>query len=190
MFAHGVRGASLDAVMAATGVSKGQLYHYFADKGDVVRAVIARQTLRVFDAQRPLLDALDSWDAIAAWFDTLVQLQEEGGCVGDCPLGSLASELVDRDEDTRGDLVNSFDAWQGYVARGLECMQSRGELVATADPVALATATLASIQGGLLLTQIHKSTRSLRLALDATFIYLRTFATAPMATADSPTAPR
>ncbi len=184
MFTQGVRGTSLDDVMAATGVSKSQLYHYFADKGDLVRAVIARQTLRVFDAQRPLLDALDSWDAIAGWFDTLTQLQEEGGCVGGCPLGSLASELVDRDEDARGDLVGSFDTWQGYMARGLERMRSRGELAVVADPLVLATATMASIQGGLLLTQIHKSARPLRLALDAAFIYLRTFAATPTVPVD------
>ena len=42
------KGASLDDVIAAAGVSKSQLYHYFADKDDLVRAVIARQTARVF----------------------------------------------------------------------------------------------------------------------------------------------
>lgn len=48
-----MRGASLDDVIAAAGVSKGQLYHYFADKDDLVRAVIAHQTARGFAAQEP-----------------------------------------------------------------------------------------------------------------------------------------
>ena len=133
----------------------------------------------MFDAQRPLLDALDSWAAIAGWFDGLVRLQEERGCMGGCPLGSLASELADEDETARVALVGSFDAWEGYLERGLERMRARGELVARADPATLAAATMASIQGGLLLTQTCKNVRPLRVALDATLAYLRTFAAAP-----------
>ena len=179
MFAQGVRGASLDDVIAAAGVSKSQLYHYFADKDDLVRAVIARQTARVFAAQEPWLEALDSWTAIAGWFDALVRLQEEQGCVGGCPLGSLASELADQNEEARADLVNSFDAWEGYLARGLERMRARGEWVSAVDPTALAAATLASIQGGLLLMQTRRSARPLHLALDAALAYLRSFAVVP-----------
>jgi AcrR family transcriptional regulator len=50
-YAQGVERTSLDDVMAASGVSKSQLYHYFADKDALVLEVIARQTERVLDAQ-------------------------------------------------------------------------------------------------------------------------------------------
>ena len=39
---RGAGGASLDQILEAAGASKSQLYHYFADKGELVRAVIAR----------------------------------------------------------------------------------------------------------------------------------------------------
>jgi TetR/AcrR family transcriptional repressor of nem operon len=175
MFAHGVRGTSLDDVLKEAGVSKSQLYHYFRDKDDLVRAVIARQTEQVLVAQRPLLDELDGWAAVAAWFDLLVAIQSERECVGGCPLGSLASELADEDEDARRDLAQSFDLWEGYLVRGLERMRERGELAATADPTMLAEATMASIQGGLLLTQTRKTARPLRRALDAALAYLLSF---------------
>jgi AcrR family transcriptional regulator len=64
IYAHGVERTSLDDVMAASGVSKSQLYHYFADKDALVLEVIARQTERVLDAQRPHLEALDSLPAL------------------------------------------------------------------------------------------------------------------------------
>lgn len=179
MYAQGVRGTSLDDVIAATGVSKSQLYHYFADKDDLVRAVIAHQTAQVFAAQEPWLETLDSWAAIAGWFDALVRLQEEQGCVGGCPLGSLASELVDQNEEARAALAASFDAWEGYLARGLTRMRARGALASEADPASLAAATLTSIQGGLLLTQTRRDARPLRLALDVALAYLRSFAVVP-----------
>src|SRR6516162_4865059 len=81
IYAHGVEQTSLDEVMAASGVSKSQLYHYFADKHALVLEVIARQTERVLDAQRPHLEALDSLPALKAWRDTIVRLNEatQGG---------------------------------------------------------------------------------------------------------------
>ena len=176
MFMRGVRGTSLDDVLAAAGVGKGQFYHYFADKDALVRAVIARQAARVLDGPRPVLDALDTWAAIAGWFDLLVAIQEEQGCVGGCPLGSLASELADQDEVARADLVAAFDRWEGYLARGLDQMRARGELRAAADPAALAATAMASIQGGLLLAQTRRDVRVLRLALDGALACLRTFA--------------
>ncbi|HWE61601.1 MAG TPA: TetR/AcrR family transcriptional regulator [Chloroflexota bacterium] len=176
MFTRGVRATGLDDVLAAAGVGKGQFYHYFADKDALVHAVIARQSERMLDGQRDMLEHLDSWVAIAAWFERMVQVQEQRACIGGCPLGSLASELADQDEAARADLVASFDRWEGYLAAGLARMRARGELRAEAEPAALAAAAMASIQGGLLLTQTRKDARALRRALDGAFAYLRIFA--------------
>ena len=65
----GVHATSLEDVIIAAGVSKGQLYHYFANKDELVRAVIARQTDGVLAAQMPTLASLTSWGAIAHWFE-------------------------------------------------------------------------------------------------------------------------
>jgi TetR/AcrR family transcriptional regulator, transcriptional repressor for nem operon len=52
-------------------------------------------------------------------------------------------------------------------------MKTRGRLRADADPAALATATMASLQGGLLLTQVRRDPRQLRIALNAARANLR-----------------
>src|ERR1700756_4870671 len=67
IYAHGVGRRSLDAVMAKAGVSKSQLYHYFADKDALVLDVIALQTGRVLQSQQPHLGALDSLRALKSW---------------------------------------------------------------------------------------------------------------------------
>jgi hypothetical protein len=56
-------------------------------------------------------------------------------------------------------------------------MRSRGKLRRDADPARLATATLAAIEGGLVLTQTRRDAHQLRVALDAAYAYLRSFAT-------------
>src|SRR2546423_5674714 len=88
VFEQGAAGTSLDDVRAAASVSKGQLYHYFVDKDDLVRAVIDRTVQRVLSAQPRLAD-LSSWTAIAAWFDDLVAMQVTRQAAGGCPIGSL-----------------------------------------------------------------------------------------------------
>jgi len=55
-------------------------------------------------------------------------------------------------------------------------MRSQGKIASSADPARLATATLAAIQGGLVLTQTRRDPQQLRIALDAAYGYLRSFA--------------
>jgi AcrR family transcriptional regulator len=127
-----VERTSLDDVMAVTGVSKSQLYHYFADKDSLVLEVIARQTERVLDAQRPHLEALDSLPALKAWRDAFVRLNKAARGRG-CPLGSLASELANDSEPARQRLADGFSTWRDRIEGGLAKMRERGDLAASAD---------------------------------------------------------
>jgi AcrR family transcriptional regulator len=51
IYEHGVERTSLDEVMAASGVSKSQLYHYFADK-DALRVTGENQVEPIWDRFR------------------------------------------------------------------------------------------------------------------------------------------
>lgn len=172
MLERGVAGTSTDDVRAAAGVSTSQIYHYFADKNALVRAVIAHQTQAVLDAQQPLLSNLDSLGALRAWRDLVVGVQRERHCQGGCPIGSLASELAESDEVARGDLVDGFSRWEAPIRAGIHAMRDRGELRRDADPDQLALALLAALQGGLLLTQTRRETAPLEAALDAMLAHI------------------
>jgi TetR/AcrR family transcriptional repressor of nem operon len=167
MYERGVAGTSTDDVQAAAGVSTSQVYHYFGDKKTLVRAVIAHVTQAVLDAQQPLLGSLDSLDALRAWRDAIVGLQQARDCTGGCPIGSLGSELADGDPEARADVAEGFQRWEIAIRTGLRAMHDRGELRADADPDRLALATLTALQGGLLLTQIRRDTVALEAALDS-----------------------
>ncbi len=165
IYVHGVEGTSLDDVMAASGVSKSQLYHYFADKDALVLAVIALQAERVLAAQQPHLGALDSLRALRAWGQGIIRLNELVHMRG-CPLGSLASELANTSESARKRLDESFSMWRDRIENGLAEMQERGELAASANPHDLALALLGAVEGGLLLAKTTQSARPLEIALD------------------------
>src|SRR3989442_13090461 len=97
----GAAGMSLDDVRARTGASRSQLYHYFEDRDDLVRAVIDVTIDTVLDTQGELLDHLDSWAGIDRWFDALVQHQIGRQACGGCPLGSPPGQLPDSDPRAR-----------------------------------------------------------------------------------------
>ena len=169
----GAAGMSLDDVSARTGASRSQLYHYFEDRDDLVRAVIDVATESVIGVQGELLDHLDSWAGIDRWLDSLVQLQVERQARGGCPIGSLAGQLAEQDADARAAIAAGLARWEGHLRDGLTRMKDRGKLRRDADPSALAVATMASIQGGLLLTQVRRDPDQLRIALDAARANLR-----------------
>jgi AcrR family transcriptional regulator len=163
---RGVDRVSLEDVEREAGVGRSQLYHYFDGRDDLLRAVIDTTTDAVLGAQDGLLDELDSLEAIDRWFDALVALQEERGARGGCPIGSLAGQLAERDEDTRAALVSGFERWEEPLVAGLTRMQEGGRLRGDANVESLADVTMAAIQGGLLLTQVRRDPQQLRRALD------------------------
>jgi AcrR family transcriptional regulator len=165
IYRQGVDRTSLDDVMAAGGVSKSQLYHYFADKDALVLEVIALQAERVLAAQEPHLGALDSLPALRAWGQAIIRLNKQVH-MGGCPLGSLASELANTSQTARKRLAGDFGAWIDRIEHGLAKMHARGELAKSADPHELAMALLVAVQGGLLLAKTTRTSRPLEVAID------------------------
>lgn len=163
---RGVAGTSLDDVRTRAHASKSQLYHYFSDRDDLMRAVARTASDDVLDGQAELFAQLDTIDGLRAWTDALVTLQQTRRAKGGCPIGSLAGQLAERDEGARLALAEGLDRWESAIREGLEQMAARGELRLDADPGALAQRTLAAVQGGLLLTQIRRDPDQLRSALD------------------------
>ncbi len=167
MYERGVAGTSTEDVQAAAGVSSSQIYHYFADKRSLVRAVIGYQTEVVLGAQMPMLSRLDSMEALEAWRDFVVEIQRREHCQGGCPIGSLVGELADTDAEARADLADGFGRWETAIGDGIAAMRDRGELRPDIDAPRLALALLAAVQGGLLLTQTRRDTVALEAVLDA-----------------------
>lgn len=174
MLDQGVGRTTIADVQTAAKVSPSQLYHYFADKNALVYAVVELQTDEVLAAQTRALTGLDSFAALEAWRDELVELQRRRAGVGGCPIGTLVGELSESDERARGELAESLARWEELLRRGIAAMRDRGELRADVDPEQLALALLAAVQGGLLLNQTRRNGAPLTVAIDMAIAHLRT----------------
>ena len=107
----------------------------------------------VLDGQQTLFADLGTWAGLRRWADALVELQEQRGGRGGCPIANLVAQVGEHDEPTRAVLAAGFDRWEAHIRAGLAAMVSSGELASDADVDGLAASTLASVEGGLMLTQ-------------------------------------
>jgi AcrR family transcriptional regulator len=180
MFQGGVAGTSVDDVRSAASVSGSQISHYFHDKRDLTREVIAARSTDVQEFHtRRRFGSLDSLEALQAWADANIAdirtVYRHGGCV----YGSLAGELTDADPEIHDDLAAGYDRWIELLRAGLTSMRSRGDLRPDADPRHLAVSLVAAHQGGAMLTYALDDPAPLRAAVNAAVEYVRCFAPAP-----------
>ncbi|WP_394141597.1 TetR/AcrR family transcriptional regulator [Cytobacillus oceanisediminis] len=175
MYEQGVARTTIEDVQHKANISSSQMYHYFKEKKELVLEVISYQTSKVIGNHRRYLSDLDSFEALNAWRDFIVDIQIKRNCEGGCPLGSLASELVEINTEAHQEIMSSFFEWEDSIRKGLRYMLNRGELNSNADPDKLALALLAALQGGLLLTQVRRDPEPIIIALDTMIEHINSF---------------
>jgi AcrR family transcriptional regulator len=166
MLQRGVARTTIEDIQDAAAISTSQMYHYFADKNDLVTAVIDFQTDQVLGVQHLGLDRIESIEDLHRWRDMMVNIVGGLGGAGGCPLGSMANELSECDPVARARLARSFAQWENMIHDGLVTITARGELPEGTDVNRIALAFLAGIQGGLLLSQVRRETAPLEAAVD------------------------
>jgi AcrR family transcriptional regulator len=163
---RGIAATSVEEVLAAAGVGKGQFYHYFRGRDELAAAAVRYRCAQVITGLTQALGGVSSLGGLEQALAGFVAEFERTGLPG-CPIGTLATEVAGRNEDARLQAASGFDAWERLLADALERMRQRGELRADTSPAMLATGLLASIEGGMVLSQARKDIASLRTAVEA-----------------------
>jgi AcrR family transcriptional regulator len=167
---HGITGTTLEDVRAEARVSSSQIYHYFTDKQSLILAVIDNEEN---DTHRePMVRNFESVAGVRAWGDLLVNQQREPQRYGDCPIATLGSQLAVADGEGLDRVAQAFRRLQDSIGSGYRTMQTNGSLTATADPDALATVTLATVIGGLVLAQLNEDSGALTASIDGVLALL------------------
>ena len=101
------------------------------------------------------------------WAHQLIERQRDSGSGGGCPIATLGSGLADMDGETLTQIARIFRRTEDTIRAGYRTMQANNEIAPDADPDALATMTLATTIGGLVLAQLNRDTQALQVAVDA-----------------------
>ncbi|MFF1634632.1 TetR/AcrR family transcriptional regulator [Leifsonia sp. NPDC058248] len=177
MYIRGIGATTLDDVLAASGVSKSQLYRHFAGKDEVVRAVVDLMGERVIERERNALNHVSTIAGLRRWRDALVQNNAlRHGAYG-CALGSFASEVADQDDVARRALLALFAEWQELLAGVLRRLQDTGTLPPEAPVDQLATGLMGALQGGYMLAQTARDVTPMATSIDMALTYIESLTT-------------
>ena len=165
---RGVAHTTLDDVKLAAEVSGSQMYHYFPDKDDLVQAVIDYHATGIVSRNRQVLSGANG---LEAWRKMVITAAKRTKARGGCALGSLVGQLAETDPEARTLIASGFDQWAAAIGDGLRSLHAQGKLPSDVDPDDLATTLLATLEGGLLLAQVQRSSRPFEIAIN-TFLAL------------------
>ena len=160
---RGVAATTLEDVKVTAEVSGSQMYHYFPDKNELVQAVIDYQADAIVNRNRR---ALSSANGVETWQKMVIAAAKRTKAKGGCALGSLAGQLAESDPDARALIASGFDQWAATIADGLRSLHADGKLPPGIGPDDLAVTLLATLEGGTLLAQVHRSSRPFETAVD------------------------
>ena len=168
---NGAVATTLDDVMAHTGTSKSQLFHYFPrGKEQLLLAVAEQEAARVLTDQQPHLSRLTSWAAWQRWREVVVERYRKQG--QQCPLSTVMSE-IGRTPGAQAVTSALIEQWRGEIAAGVRAMQEQGKIAGSVDPSRAAAALLAGIQGGVTVLLGTGDISYLEAALDVGIAALR-----------------
>jgi AcrR family transcriptional regulator len=162
---RGVADTGLDDIGTATATSKSQMFHYFpGGKADLLLAVATHEAGQVIADQQPYLGDLTTWRKWLAWRRRVIEKYDAQR--DRCPMTALTSHMGKATPATRQIVSTLYDDWTEQLATGVQALRDSGEIDASTDVRATATAVLAAIQGGVLMMQATDRISYLETALD------------------------
>jgi AcrR family transcriptional regulator len=174
---HGYQAASLSQIITEAGVTKGALYHHFANKQALGYAVFdeiwAPQMRALW--MEPLRGG--AADPVQALIDRMVATGDsmsDGDLSLGCPVNNLAQEMSPIDEGFRVRVNTLLEEWRDAIAAALRHGQATGSVTRRIGAEAAATMLVASLEGCLGMAKNAQSRELLAQCGSGVIDYLQT----------------
>ena len=172
---QGVRATSPDDIIEASRTGKGQFYHYFKGKEDLIHEVLQVYLKEIESNTAPLSYEISSWDDMEQWFRANIELQKGFQMTRGCPFGTIGNEVTSGDELIRQDLSLIFEVMKSRIVAFLVREKAAGRLVEDAREQAIADYCIALIQGAMLMGKIKRNADVAEAAIGEAMAHLRRY---------------
>ncbi len=157
-YRQGYQATTVEDVLAATGVARSNFYYHFANMLELAREAV-RHWIAEYDRNlvEPTLGdlSLSPAERLRQLFERADRSQDcVAGHIG-CPLGGLAVELAQRDDEVQAVLSDYFTRLEERLTDTIAEGVARGEFKA-ARPSEAARVALSVLEGALLLSRTHQ----------------------------------
>jgi AcrR family transcriptional regulator len=144
--ARGVSATSFTDVIEASGAPRGSIYHYFAGGKRQLVAEAIEWTSEQVQAHQRGCDATTTSGVIEHFVDLWRQIVTSSGAHAGCPLAALASDPYADEPQLAAAVERGFEAWTALLKDQLGSAGMSGS-----DALAIATTTVAAMEGALIL---------------------------------------
>jgi len=146
---RGFQGMRVEHILTRTKLTKGALYHHFANKMAIGYAIVD-EILGQDVMNRWVIPLKDSDDPVKTIIDICEQ-ERAGNTAAEiekgCPINNLSQEMSPIDEGFRERLEAVYQEWTGAIADALRRGQEKGTIRKEVSPEKVAKFLLASLQG-------------------------------------------
>jgi TetR/AcrR family transcriptional repressor of nem operon len=159
-YLNGYNNTSIDDILKASKIKKGNLYFHFRSKEALGYAVIEsylKDEIRTVD--EVFAGPGSPMERIYRLFETFKKHLSDRGCRGGCPVGNFAIEMSDIHNGFRKKINRIFDAWLERLVKILNEAKQADELPPSIDTKALACFIVAVWEGGVMLVKTRKDPR-------------------------------
>lgn len=164
---------TIDQICEKAGVKKGSFYYFFDSKADLALAAIIEE----WETRRPELDSVFSptippLERLRRYCDFGYRFQSEMrskcGCVLGCPLFSLGSEIITKEDRLQKKVQEILDQKRKYFESAIRDAHAAG-LIDAPDAAAKSRTLFAYYQGLLTEARIQNNLEILREAVRGTY---------------------
>ena len=167
---RGAAGTTLEDIRTEARVSSSQIYHYFVDRDSLILAAIDSGNGGEVGRNPMRLD-FTSADSVRAWGDEVVGTLQCADSRYACPLLHPAGSWSEG--GLRSRVQSGLQQLHNDIRDGYQTMQLRGHIEADFDVHPLATTTLSTLLGGLLLSSLAEDSTPFAAAVDTVVDQLR-----------------
>lgn len=146
---HGFQAASINNILADTGLTKGALYHHFPTKHALGLAVVDEVIKERFKALfcEPIASSARPVEALQEVVASLGHKLPQDFIKLGCPLNNLIQEMSPLDEEFKQHLTGVLDMWNSSIENALREGQRQGEIRPDVECTAATLFIIAALAG-------------------------------------------
>lgn len=174
---RGYYGVSMSDIMTVTGMEKGGIYNHFKSKDDL--AVQAYEYAVDLMRQEFTAAVIGKYNAVArlqAVVAVFQRITTGSPLAGGCPVVNTAVHANNTHPRLQNCARLTMIEWQEFVMRIVQSGIERGQLKPETDPEMLTTLLISTLEGAIMLTQMHKDDRYMDRAITHLTGYLQSLA--------------
>lgn len=158
---QGFQNTSISQIIAATGVKKGNLYYHFPSKEELGLEVLIDARDEFFTILENSLTGEQVAERILNSCNSIMALMQQTNFVGGCLFGNTALEMTGSSPRFGKIIREVFTHWINLIEQELHLAADSENLNNSLSPDTLATAIVAILEGGIMLSRIYQDKNSL-----------------------------